>query len=298
MDKPKTNYLNLIIISLAFVLFLTGVFLLGRQSVKTTEISTITPITNPVVDLSQTTAITTPLPIVNYNGKYINTDFGFNFDYPKNYSLTENSPTNNSETLYLSLMSPVDLTNRKGYSMQGNELKVEIWVSPNTANQTLEEYFAKQLKSIEDDPSGIGGKVISTNGLTIGGYPAKYLEWQGNGTGITYYLFYKNNIITIAKYPAETLLQSDFNQILSTFKFIDMAELAYQQTAMYLVSQLPEVINYRKTVPNTIIEYDHDTDDKSAWVIHVYEIKDDHTATFNWFDVDKKTQKITKEFDF
>ena len=37
---------------------------------------------------------------------------------------------------------------------------------------------------------------------------------------------------------------------------------------------------------------------EGKWRVHVFESLDDHTATMNWFYVDKKTGKVTKEFDF
>ncbi len=69
-----------------------------------------------------------------------------------------------------------------------------------------------------------------------------------------------------------------------------------QEKAVALVRQLPEVQKYLKKVPNAHIEMDHETDSQSAWVVHVFEIKNGHTATLNWFEVDKKTGKIQKEF--
>lgn len=51
------------------------------------------------------------------------------------------------------------------------------------------------------------------------------------------------------------------------------------------------------------VEVDHET--STTYTIHVYEIVIDnkatgegHTATFNWYDVDKYTGKITPMFDF
>ncbi|MDO8610177.1 MAG: hypothetical protein Q7R95_06505, partial [bacterium] len=57
-EKPKTNFLNLILISLAFILFLTGAYFLGKQSTTIPEISP-TPTKSPVAVLPQTTTIPT-----------------------------------------------------------------------------------------------------------------------------------------------------------------------------------------------------------------------------------------------
>ncbi|OGQ05746.1 MAG: hypothetical protein A2W61_03470 [Deltaproteobacteria bacterium RIFCSPLOWO2_01_44_7] len=62
--------------------------------------------------------------------------------------------------------------------------------------------------------------------------------------------------------------------------------------AVQSVKSLPEVKKYLSKVPNALVEVDNDLGDE--WLVHVYEIKDNHTATMNWFTVDKKTGKIKK----
>lgn len=59
---------------------------------------------------------------------------------------------------------------------------------------------------------------------------------------------------------------------------------------------LPEVKEYLRTVPGAIVEIDHEDRTTSSYVIHVYEIKDGHSATFNWYNVDKSTGRAEKEF--
>ena len=82
-SKPKTNYLNLILISLAFVIFISGVYYLSKQSVKITEI--------PIALLPQPTAVTTSTidPTANWK-TYINTKYGFELSYPSHYVDVDN----------------------------------------------------------------------------------------------------------------------------------------------------------------------------------------------------------------
>ncbi len=88
-------------------------------------------------------------------------------------------------------------------------------------------------------------------------------------------------------------------KILSTFKFTNSADIS-KQDAVNLVRDLPEVQawlrNYKvtDTPVKPIIEVDHETE--TVYVVHVYEINGDHTATHNWYDVDKKTGNIKAEF--
>lgn len=74
------------------------------------------------------------------------------------------------------------------------------------------------------------------------------------------------------------------------------SNLLIEGEAVMLVRKLPEVISFLKDVPNGVVEVDSESEDKTAWTVHVYEVKDDHTATFNWFDVNKQTKEIGKMF--
>ena len=159
------------------------------------------------------TSIPTSNPTSNWK-TYANSKFSFSFNYPSNYSFTENLSNN-----YVSIISPIDMTNRKGYELQNGELKVEFWISPNTDNKSLNSYFDDQVRQTNLDPVGIGAKVLSTKDLTIAGIPAKSLTWQGVGTGTNYYLIFKNIIFTVNQYPAITSRQSDFDKILASIKF-------------------------------------------------------------------------------
>ena len=69
-----------------------------------------------------------------------------------------------------------------------------------------------------------------------------------------------------------------------------------ENTAIAKVSALPEVIEYLRSVPSGRIVIDHEDKETNSYLIHVYEVVDDHTATFNWYEVDKTTGEITKDF--
>ena len=76
------------------------------------------------------------------------------------------------------------------------------------------------------------------------------------------------------------------------------AILISPEEAVEKVKSRKEVIAYLKRVPNAIIQAQSTTDEENSHRIQVYEIKNGHTATFNWYNVDKKTGEITAEFDF
>ena len=70
-----------------------------------------------------------------------------------------------------------------------------------------------------------------------------------------------------------------------------------QQAAIDAVRALPEVREYEKTLAEagTTAKIDAQSED-AEWLVQGYEIKDDHTATFNWYRVDKTTGRISAEF--
>ena len=63
--------------------------------------------------------------------------------------------------------------------------------------------------------------------------------------------------------------------------------------AIAKVKTQSEVMNYLKRVPQGLIEIDNQ--ENNSYLIHVYEVKNGHTATFNWYRVDKITGEVKKE---
>jgi hypothetical protein len=66
-----------------------------------------------------------------------------------------------------------------------------------------------------------------------------------------------------------------------------------EDEVLTLVSQLPEVQDWIATVDEPLYDI---TDENTSYVIHLYEIVDDgtasHTATFAWYAVDKETGEV------
>ncbi|MBI2338417.1 hypothetical protein HYU95_04505 [Candidatus Daviesbacteria bacterium] len=66
------------------------------------------------------------------------------------------------------------------------------------------------------------------------------------------------------------------------------------QLAVENVKKLPEVQQYLKDVPNGKVEVDNELE--GEYNVHVYEVKDGHTATFNWYRVSIKSGEVRSEF--
>lgn len=67
-----------------------------------------------------------------------------------------------------------------------------------------------------------------------------------------------------------------------------------REQAIENVKKLPKVQQYLKDVPNGKVEVDNELE--GEYNIHVYEIKNGHTATFNWYRISIKSGEVRSEF--
>lgn len=67
-----------------------------------------------------------------------------------------------------------------------------------------------------------------------------------------------------------------------------------KEDAISKVKSQTEVKEYFERVPNALVTVSSEKED--VYMIQVYEIKDRHTATFNWYTVHKTTGEVKKEF--
>lgn len=66
------------------------------------------------------------------------------------------------------------------------------------------------------------------------------------------------------------------------------------EEAVTSIKNLPEVQEYLKNVPNGKVEIDNELE--GEYNVHVYEVKNGHTATFNWYRVSIRDGKIKEQF--
>lgn len=76
-------------------------------------------------------------------------------------------------------------------------------------------------------------------------------------------------------------------------KYLELNKLNKEE-AVAKIKSLPEVKEYLKRVPNGSVLVS--SDENNEFMIQVFEIKNGHTATFNWYYVNKITGEIRKEF--
>lgn len=88
-------------------------------------------------------------------------------------------------------------------------------------------------------------------------------------------------------------LQRDNSILLDQLSEIGSTKIS-RQLAVDNVKKLPEVQKYLKEVPNGKVEVDNELD--GEYNVHVYEVKNGHTATFNWYKVSIKSGEVRSEF--
>lgn len=213
-EKPKVNYLAVgAIILIGFVLFVFGGYYLVKQSSK-----------NRSLNQNQTT----PLPTSTENDAttnwrtYTDSEAGFSLKYPNDYFIFQGDPSLG----FFVATSPTQGGNGPKFLPNQTDVWLTAFVSKNINIQTLDEYLTSQQNSFQNltkIPTTVGNisayKTVSTvQSFCAGDTCATIYVYDG--------LVLKNNsIYTIAMSSLDQKAlyanQTIFDQILSTFKFLD-----------------------------------------------------------------------------
>jgi hypothetical protein len=207
---PERHCLPRWIISLVlFILFaLISIYLYQQNLGLKSQLATNLPSPLPSA-IPQTP---TPLPFVPGTltkdlktnlTTYISVEKGIEFKYPSNYKLEESQN-------YVSIISPL-LPPTKAYELRDGELKMEIYLNPMQGEDSLDKYISDMSGNIEE------GNINER--IKVSGKDVAHIVYSTMGSGENYYLLNHNYRVSIAKYPAKTSRQPEFNQILSSFKF-------------------------------------------------------------------------------
>lgn len=116
---------------------------------------------------------------------------------------------------------------------------------------------------------------------------------------MTYYYTIQNDkifgIATFAQGAGKMIYDNAIVYMLKSLQFNSAADgVMSKEDAVAKVKALPEIIDYLKRVPNGLVAVNGEED--NAYLVQVYEFKDGHTATFNWYTVNKSTRKVKKDF--
>lgn len=86
--------------------------------------------------------------------------------------------------------------------------------------------------------------------------------------------------------------QSGQTKLISSPQPVSQKVVIGRDQALKLIGEQDEVKNYIKEVPNAKILIDHFDQDANSYVIQIFEIKNGHTNTFNWYEINIQNGKI------
>ena len=217
---------------------------------------------------------------------YQNSEFGFSIEYPQNWKIKKDTQVfENGDAVAFQIKGPT----QKRYTefIDGARFIVS---KPFYINTDLEiwvkDYFKDSVK-------------FSKSTLTK--YTYEEVEDCTNFGCMRYFFTTINNkVYGVALFADGSSKEKAMyeNALIYMFKSLKFAgvknEDVSKEEAILKVKALPEVIDYLKRVPNGLVLINGEED--NAYMVQVYEFKNDHTATFNWYKVDKTTGKVKKEF--
>lgn len=211
---------------------------------------------------------------------YQDPTYDFRIEYPQAWEIRNNTQVfENGDAIAFGISGSTQKENTE--LTDGAQVAI---AKPFTINTTLstwiKEYFPPQA-------------TVST--MTLTQQPFESVEHCSRVGCMTYYFRLVNNQVQGVAVFAQGA---------------DKDKMVYENTTLYMlkslqfnnnkssavskVKALPEVIEYLKRVPRGVIAVNGEEDD--TLLVQVYEVKDGHTATFNWYTVSKATGEVTKEF--
>lgn len=259
-QQPRPNHTPVLVASaVSSLIFLILGFLLGRSFPSKPPVAIATP-------------TPTASPAANWQ-TYTNLQYNFVFNYPLDFSITEND--NTSAKQYI-----VNLTK----DSETISLDIQFLTSPISQNYL--GFIPASSKLI----NGLEWAMIEDQTYCdAGDCSGPFTVYQTIKDNTRYaFIIYQNSSI-------ETL-----NQILSTFRFTDQANTPIDRTqATEFVKNQSEVKQWltlfktdSQSTPHVVVE----DEDAARFTVRVYESFPDHLATFNWYYVSKTTGTVTKEF--
>lgn len=217
---------------------------------------------------------------------YQNSSYGFSINYPKSWEIRKDTQVfENGDAV---AFRKTGLTQKEQTELSdGGEVVVSkpFGIKTELVAWVKDSYNSKS----EFSQNTINGRI--------------YQKVYQCGLGcITYYYTFINNqvygVATFAQGPDKdkVVYENAIVFMLNSLQFTNANTNTRisKDEAVAKVKALPEVSDYLKRVPNGLIAVNGEEED--TYMIQVYEFKDNHTATFNWYDVDKNTGEVEKQF--
>lgn len=217
---------------------------------------------------------------------YQNAEYGFRIEYPNTWDVKYDTQVfENGDAIAFRISGPT----QKKYTelSDGAQLAVsKPFVIDTDLAVWMKNYFSSQTTF----------STLPLNNYTFeAAEDCKYMECMRY-----YFTKIDNQIYGIALYAEGTSAEKASYEnalihMLKSLKFTDSpTNQITEDEVIARVKSLTEVVDYLKRVPNGLVSVNGQEDD--AYLIQVYEVKNGHTATFNWYNVHKTTGEIQKEF--
>lgn len=217
---------------------------------------------------------------------YQNPIYKFSIEYPKAWEIRKNTQVfENGDAIAFGISGPT----QKKYTelSDGAQLAVSKPLVINTDLATwMKNYFNSQTKFSKLSLSNYTFEAVEV---------CEYLECMRY-----YFTKIDSQIYGVALYAEGTNAEkaSYENALLYMLKSLQLPDTTKgtitKEEAVTRIGSLPEVKEYLNRVPNGLVAV-NGTDD-SSYMVQVYEVKDGHTATFNWYRINKQTGEVKKEF--
>lgn len=69
-----------------------------------------------------------------------------------------------------------------------------------------------------------------------------------------------------------------------------------ENEAFKIISEQSEVKEYLEKVPKAEITLDHFDQETNSYIFQIFEVKDGHTNTYNWYEVNKESGELKRMF--
>ncbi len=229
----------------------------------------------------------TPQPqqsLVNYS-TYQDPTYGFSIQYPQAWKIRNDTQVfENGDAIAFGISGPTQKENTE--LTDGAQIAISKPFSVDRDLATwVREYYGNKSEFSQDTLSGHTYQTVYACGLGCMTY--FYTEINGKVRGVA--MFAQGPDKNKAAYENAGL------HMLKSLKFDNAENNAIsKEQAIAKIRALPEVIDYLKRVPNGLIAVNGEEND--SYSVQAYEIINGHTATFNWYKVDKITGTVEKQF--
>lgn len=216
---------------------------------------------------------------------YQNSDFNFSILYPETWEMRNDTQAfENGDIVSFNTTGPAQKPRTE--LTEGARFSIAVpFTIATDLNSWLKDTFSSKATFSQMEIGGVIFEQASECYINCSTY--FYTLKDGKVFGIA--------ILAAGDDSIKMVYESALATMLKSFKFTKGAGGQLSKIdALSKVKALAEVRDYLKRVPDGFVAVNGDND--TAYMVQVYEFKDGHTATFNWYKVDKTTGEVQKEF--